>query len=123
VDPFSVELRLANQARDNWQTIEARVDATSIYTWIPADILARLGVHPAQKRSFETAKGRRIERNIGFAIVRLNDEEWTTLVVFGEPGSAAVLGSLTLAEFSLDIDATNQRLVPVPALAVGVREQ
>ena len=119
MDTFSVELSLAQESEDEWRAVHALVGTGSLYTWLPADLLAQLGVQPEIKRNFQTHDGRHIVRDVGFVKVRLNGEEQRSLVVFGEPGIAAVLGKLTLDEFGLGIDPVSQRLVPVPGLALS----
>jgi hypothetical protein len=39
-----------------------------------------------------------------------------TIVIFGDPGSEALLGAVTLEEFSLGVDPVEKRLAPVVAL-------
>ena len=50
---------------------ETLVDAGSEFTWIPRGVLEELGIRAQRKQAFEVADGRRIERDIGYALVRL----------------------------------------------------
>ena len=46
------------------------VDTGSEYTWVPRDVLEQLGVVPRRKQAFVDADGRRVERDLGYALVR-----------------------------------------------------
>ena len=46
--------------------------------------------------------------------VRMDDQERTTLVVFGDEGSLPLLGAYTLEGFGLALDPVNRGLMPVP---------
>ena len=48
--------------------------------------------------------------------VRLNGQERTTLVVFGEEDTDALLGAYTLEGFGLAPDPVGRRLITVPGL-------
>src|SRR5512132_64553 len=45
------------------------VDTGSEYNWIPSEVLLELGVAPVRIDRFETADGRVLEREVGFALV------------------------------------------------------
>ena len=63
---------------------ETLVDTGSEYTWIPRRVLEELGIRAQRKQAFELADGRRIERDIGYALVRAGGTEAPNLVVFAE---------------------------------------
>jgi predicted aspartyl protease len=117
VSTFHVEFGLANTLGDRWENVDALVETAAAYSWIPSDVLERLGVHPIERRRFQKADGTLVEYDIGEVKVRLIGREWHDLVVFREPGRPALLGRLTLDCFSLGVDEANQRLIEVPALA------
>ena len=81
---------------------------------MPASTLARLGVTPTYRFPFVLADGRRIEKDMAETKVRRDDQERTTLVVFGDEGSLPLLGAYTLEGFGLAPDPVNRRLMPVP---------
>jgi len=99
-----------------WERLEPPVDTGSTYTWVPADVLQRLGVRPHGREQFETADDRVIERDIGRTWVRYDGRAELTLVVFGDEGSDPLLGAYTLAGFLLTVDPVRQRLVRVRGL-------
>ena len=115
---FNVAIEIGDPGGERWETVEALVDTGASHTWVAADILERLGVRPQFRREFLTADQRVIEREMSVAMARWNDQALPTLVVFGDEGSAALLGVVTLEEFSLGIDPVNQRLIPVRGLAM-----
>ena len=92
--------------------IEATVDTGAAYTTLPARLLRELGVAPMGKRRFLLADGRRIEMEYGEARASINGEQVTTLVVFGEDDSPALLGTYTLDGLVLAVDPIERRLVP-----------
>ena len=101
-----------------YETIEAMVDTGSTYTWVPSDVLAKLGVQATFRRQFLTADGRTIERDMAETKLRLNGQERTTTVVFGDEGSIPLLGAYILEGFGLAVDPLGKRLIPVPGYAL-----
>ena len=49
-------------------------------------------------------------------VVEIDGNRLTTIAIFGDPGSEALLGAVTLEQFSLAPDPVSKRLVPVEAL-------
>ena len=101
-----------------YEALEALVDTGSSYTWAPRDLLNRLGVVPQFRMEFLTADGRVIERDVAQTWVRHNGSAHITFVVFGDEGSAPLLGAYTLEGFGLAPDPVSRRLVPVRRLAL-----
>ena len=91
---------------------ETLVDTGSEYTWIPRRVLVELGIRAQRKQAFEVAAGRRIERDIGYALVRAGGTEAPDLVVFAEPGDMTLLGAHSLEGLNLKIDPVRKELVP-----------
>jgi predicted aspartyl protease len=98
------------------------VDTGSENTWIDAATLVSLGVRPEKKAvQFLTADGRTLEREVGFAIVRVAGRITTDEVVFGQPGDLQILGARTLEGLNLAVDPARKRLIaagPLPAAAL-----
>lgn len=103
------------------EAVDAFVDTGSAYTWIPRDLLERLGYSPAFRRTFMLADGSRSERDVVETVVRLDGQTLHTLCVFADPPAEALLGAITLEAFALGVDPVRQKLVPVVLLAVGNR--
>src|SRR5919198_392438 len=97
---------------------ETMVDTGSEFTWIPRRVLEELGIRVQRRQAFEVADGRRIEREIGYALVRAGGTEAPDLVVFGEPGDMTLLGAHSLEGLNLKIDPIRKELVPAgPVIA------
>lgn len=85
---------------ENWQRRGSRrpvadvlVDTGSEYTWVPRDVLESLGIEAQWNQAFILADGRRVEREIGYALVRAGGAEAPDLVGFAEPGDLILLGT------------------------------
>ena len=88
------------------------VDTGGEFTWIPRRVLEELGIRAQRKQAFEVADGRRIERDIGYALVIAGGTEAPDLVVFAEAGDMTLLGSHSLEGMNLKIDPVKKQLVP-----------
>jgi len=113
---FRVPLEIGNLAGASFVPIEALVDTGATYTWVPREILARLGLEPQQQRRFVLADGREVFYGVAWARVRIGQQSEPTMVVFGDPRSEPLLGVFTLEGFGLAADPVNRRLLPVPGL-------
>lgn len=114
---FRVPIEIGVQAGGPFQRVQALVDTGATYTWMPSDVLAALGVTPDEERVFVLADGRERWYGIGWVYARVESRRaQPTIVVFGEPGSEALLGVFTLEGFGLAADPMNQRLIEVPGL-------
>ena len=91
---------------------EALVDTGSEYTWIPRSALESLAITPRRTQAFVLPDGRRLEREIGYALVRAAGAEAPDLVVFAEPGDLVLLGVHSLEGMNLRIDPVRKELVP-----------
>lgn len=114
---FEAAMEIGDPQAQQWEALEMLVDTGATYTWIPADVLHRLGVRPIGREQFETSDDRIIERDIGETWVRYGGQTRTTLVVFGEQNSAPLLGAYTLEGFLLAVDPVHRQLVRVRGLA------
>jgi len=96
------------------------VDTGSEYTWIPRDVLEGLVIMVERKQGFIVADGRRIDRDIGYALIRAGGSEAPELVVFAEPGDMSLLGAHALEGLNLKVDPVGKALVPAgPVITAG----
>jgi len=96
------------------------VDTGSEYNWIPASILADLGIVPIRIDRFETADGRILERPVSFAMIFAGGRSAAAAVVFAAEGDLVLLGAHGLEGLNLRVGLTRKELVPagpVPAAA------
>lgn len=96
------------------------VDSGSELTWVPRAILESLGIAPQRKQAFLVADGRRVERDVGYALVRAGGTEAPDLVVFADPGDMILLGVRSLEGLNLRVDPGRKQLVPAgPVIAAN----
>lgn len=117
---FRAAIDIGDPQGERYEAMEALVDTGATYTWVPREILARLGVTPQFRRQLVTADGRTIERDMAQTWVRYDGSAHVTFVVFGDEGSTPLLGAYTLEGFGLAADPLGRRLIPVPGLALEV---
>ena len=99
---------------------DVMVDTGSEYNWIPAVALTQLGITPVRTDRFETADGRVLEREVGFAMLYAGGRSTPTIVVFAQPADLVLLGAFGLEGLNLRVDLGRKELVPagpVPAAA------
>ena len=117
---FSVSVRVGHPTEAEVSaTVDLLVDTGATISFVPAAVLAGLGIHPRwTEREFETASGAVIRRSVGAALFAVDGHETLTPVVFGEPGDAAVLGAVALESLGLVVDPIARRLIPRRFLAL-----
>jgi len=95
------------------------VDTGSEHTWLPENILDKIGVRREKKDiSFMMANGTIVTRSIGFAIVHVDKYFTIDEVVFAEKGDLVLLGARTLEGLNLTVNPMRKKLVaagPIPA--------
>src|SRR5882762_6074754 len=85
---FRVAIQIARAPGERSETLQALVDTGSTFTWIPQDLLGRLGVIPEQELLFELADGREQRSPVAWVRIRLEGRrEQPTIVVFAPAGS------------------------------------
>ena len=113
---FTIPIQIGDLAGQNFVSLQALVDTGATYTSIPESTLAQLGVEIRESRSFEVADDRIGEYSVGYASIRLEEQEIIAMVVFAPEDSAPLLGATALETASLAVDPVHQRLISVPAL-------
>ena len=100
---------------------EVLVDTGSELSWVPGDVLERLGIaREKHARRFQMANGGVLVRAVGYAILHAGGEETIDEVVFGEAGDLTLLGARTLEGLNLRVDLQAKRLVAAgPILAAS----
>jgi clan AA aspartic protease len=92
------------------------VDSGATYTVVPADMLTRLGIKPHSKRTFVVADGTERERRFADALFEYRGNKGASPVIFGEPGDATLMGTVTLESLGLLLDPVRRELRPLPML-------
>lgn len=112
---FHQRIEIGDLAGSRFEAADALVDTGATYTWIPSDLLERLGVTPEERRPFVLADGREIEYELAWVRIRINGRSHPSICVFGNRGTEPLLGVFTLEAFGLDVDPVNRTLIPVRA--------
>ena len=119
---FRTRLAVASLARpdERREIADVMVDTGSEYNWIPRSLLEEMGVQPERTDRFQTADGRILEREIGFAMLYAGGRSSPTIAVFAEPGDLILLGAFGLEGLNLRVDLGRKELVPAgPVPAAG----
>src|SRR5947207_13840799 len=98
---FKVNLEVGTPQGTHFEAVRVLVGAGAAYTRMPRDLLDRLGVASNRRLPFVLAHGTIVERNLGETRERLDGQELTRVVVFGDEGSQPLLGADTLEGFAL----------------------
>ena len=115
----TVELAPLHDHSKREQLRDVMVDTGSEYTWVPRALLEQLGVERARSERFETADGRILVREIGFAMVFAGGRSSPTIVVFAGEDDMVLLGSIALEGLNLRVDLARRELVPAGPVPVA----
>jgi clan AA aspartic protease len=116
-------IEVGDLAGERFEPMEAMIDTGATYTWVPRDVLHRLGITPEERRPFVLADGREVDYDVAWVRIRLDGRTQPSLCIFGEPGTEPLLGVFTLEAFGLGVDPINRRLVPMRAYLARSRRQ
>jgi len=117
-----VEAGVENPLDAGRQTVrEFLVDSGAVYTVMPGDELAALGIESTQERTFLLANGAPVRRRMGEARISFQGQSATCVVLFGEEGDNALLGVTALENLGLIFDPLRQKIMPLPMLIADVR--
>ena len=121
---FKVNVIACNPQREDRVTppIEVLVDTGAELTWVPAEMLKKIGVQPRRKRTFQTATKQLIEREVGYAILRAEGFETTDEVVFALPTDLNLLGVRTIEGFGVIVDNIAHRFVATTTLVAPAHQ-
>jgi predicted aspartyl protease len=125
---FYVGCKVENHKDPKKVAVVARllVDTGSEFTWLPGDVLERIGVEPQKKDiRIQMANGEILTRTVGFAVLRVDKFFTIDEVVFAQRGDLALLGSRAMEGMNVHVDARRKKLVaagPVVA-ATAIRPE
>jgi len=101
------------------EDITALADTGATLSVIPGALLEDLGIHKTRSVTLVFADGRRATRDVGDAVVTVNEDSTPCRVVFGESGDAALLGLTVLEQLGLAVDPVQRRLISTDFLLYG----
>jgi predicted aspartyl protease len=121
---FRVNLVACNPQREDQITpaIDVLVEPDAELTWLPAEVLEKIGIQPRRKRTFQTATKQLIERDVGYAILRAEGYETTDEVVFALPTDLSLLGVRAIEGFGFMVDNLAHRFVATTTLVATSRD-
>ena len=109
---FTTTIEIGDARGRRFEKMEMLVDDSVMPTIVPSTALLKMGIIPTKRQVFEYANGEQVELGMAEAIVRFQDEEAHTWVVFGDDSRGATLGRYTLGGLFLRVDSEHQCLVP-----------
>ncbi len=116
---FDVKVKLANLADPSpTQEVSLLVNTGATVSWIPRNILEKLGVTAYSRLPFTLADGRVLERETTAVLATIDGRKAAVPVAFGDPGEEAVLGATALEILGFVVDPVGKKLVPRNLLAL-----
>jgi clan AA aspartic protease len=116
---ITVTVTVSNPSeRSRQAVVKLIVDIGATLSWVPREIVERLGVPLLRRRPFLLADGRTIERDTAGTVVKLNGTEANVTIVIAEKGDGHLLGVTALETLGLAVDPVNLRLIPQTLLAM-----
>ena len=115
VGKLIVTIGVGNQQGEQLEDLDVTVDTGSTFTAVPRTLLEKLGVPVRRTAQSRMADGRTVPVDIGWTVIRLEDQLFATQVTFAEEGEPPLLGVVTLEDALLAVDPVGQRLIPVDA--------
>jgi len=116
---FEVKVKLASlTAPGRTEEVSLLVDTGATLSWIPREVLQKLGVTALSRLPFSLADGRRLERDVTAVLVTFDGRKAPVQVAFGEPGEEAVLGATALEGLGFMVEPVAKKLIPRDLLAL-----
>jgi clan AA aspartic protease len=115
-----LSIEVANPvAPETREAVEFLVDSGAVYSFVPREVLQRLGIAPYTRQRFRLADGSTIDRDRGDAVFFYKGHRGAAPVIFAEQGDAALLGAVTLESLGFVLDAVRRDLLPLPMVIAG----
>jgi predicted aspartyl protease len=116
----TIEIAALHDSEARRTLADVMVDTGSEYNWAPAALLHELGVKPVRTDRFETADGRILEREVGFALFFAAGRSSPAVAVFAMPDDMILLGAHGLEGMNLRVDLVRRELVPAGPIPAAV---
>lgn len=111
---FNVRANIAHPTdATRYAEAELFVDASATLSWIPREVIERIGVPRLGKRKFLVADGRTVERETAGVSMRLDGMQGIATVVLAEPGDASLPGATSLETSGYGAGPVGQKLIPL----------
>lgn len=113
---FSVKFVLKHSSRtDQRLELEGLVDTGALFTQVPANLVAQIGLVASGTRAVHYADGTKDVVPVAKADIAINGVETATMVLCGKPNSLILLGAATLETLGLGVDPVHKCLIPIEA--------
>ena len=113
---FTITIEIDDQSAQRFVETDALVNTGATFTKVPRTLLESLDIPVDRNCTAVLADGRRVPRQQGWVIMRLQGQQFPTAVTFGQEGEPVLLGNIALEHALLAVDPHGQRLVSVDAL-------
>jgi len=109
-----LKVKVSNPARPKKvRECEFLVDSGVLYSVIPEQVLAGLGIKPTSSEEFILANGEVFKKPVGNALFQYKGKVRAAPVVFGEKG-IFLLGATTIEALGMILDPIRRQLKPLP---------
>ena len=112
MNALKVNIGVGDPHGEWFEDLEVAVNTDRTFTEVPRELLQRRGVPVDRQVGARLADGSIIKVDVGWTVIRLEGQEFTTPVVFAEEGQPSVLGRVSMAEAILAVDPQLGQLVP-----------
>ena len=106
-----ITVRPMAESKKSW-TGRALVDTGATDTFLPGNVLRKLGIKPAGRRVYELADGMEQELPISFGVVEVLGQASGGTLVFAADDEEPLLGVTVLESAGFWIDPMRERLIP-----------
>jgi clan AA aspartic protease len=119
---FKKKVKVSN-SKDPLRSFEENfwVDTGALYSFVPQNLLEKIGVEPVATRSLVLADGRQEKCLLGFCDFEIEGMEGRIPcpVIFAPQDSLLLLGATALENFGVEVDPVRKELKPILAVIGG----
>ena len=113
---FSVKFFIKHPLHpDRKLELEGLVDTGALFTQVPADLVAQIGIAASGTRAVHYADGTKDSVPVAKADIAINGTETATMVLCGKPKSLILIGATMLETLGFGVDPIHKRLIPIEA--------
>ncbi len=98
--------------QSNWLHLTLVADTGAIFSVIPRNSLAALGIAPYTQETFQLADGSEIQRDLGDVFLRIDGKARTVPTIFGDPNDTPLLGVTALEILGFSVNPRTRKLEP-----------
>ena len=114
-----IQVEVSSPRRKKGESLEVLVDTGATVSVFPEELLERLGVKRIGQVKLRIGDGRRIVREVGNVLLKVEGQQVWSRVIFGKRKDPAVLGLPVLEQLGLTVDPAKGRLVPTEHLLLN----